>query len=201
MSLFAAGSLTSRMRCDTFMACCAGYETSTMRSISSSGRRATGRYALWSWAAQTMLRQPPKCRTVRALRSRELQARGRAIGKCPAHPLAKLAVRVQGGWDKLETCCGTATAPFYATFLSQTSLCRYFGAAKQLPGVKELFEKDAPRQVRTSLRPPRIILFSPLSFSGCRVHKVLYNPGIRPLSTATCAAPHCQDLCKAQLWL
>lgn len=30
----------------------------------------------------------------------------------------------------------------------QTSLsCRYFGAAKLLPGVKELFEKDAPRQV------------------------------------------------------
>ena len=26
---------------------------------------------------------------------------------------------------------------------------RYFGAAKQLPGVRELFEKDAPRQVRT----------------------------------------------------
>ena len=25
---------------------------------------------------------------------------------------------------------------------------RYFGAAKQLPGVKELFEKEAPRQVR-----------------------------------------------------
>jgi pre-mRNA-splicing factor ISY1 len=24
---------------------------------------------------------------------------------------------------------------------------RYFGAAKQLPGVKELFEKEAPRQV------------------------------------------------------
>ena len=24
---------------------------------------------------------------------------------------------------------------------------RYFGAAKQLPGVKELFKKDAPRQV------------------------------------------------------
>ncbi len=26
--------------------------------------------------------------------------------------------------------------------------CRYFGAAKQLPGVKELFEKEAPKQVR-----------------------------------------------------
>ena len=26
---------------------------------------------------------------------------------------------------------------------------RYFGAAKQLPGVKELFEKEAPRQVRS----------------------------------------------------
>ncbi len=26
--------------------------------------------------------------------------------------------------------------------------CRYFGAAKQLPGVKELFEKEAPRQLR-----------------------------------------------------
>jgi pre-mRNA-splicing factor ISY1 len=25
---------------------------------------------------------------------------------------------------------------------------RYFGAAKQLPGVKELFEKEPPRQVR-----------------------------------------------------
>lgn len=25
---------------------------------------------------------------------------------------------------------------------------RYFGAAKQLPGVKELFEKEAPRQIR-----------------------------------------------------
>lgn len=25
---------------------------------------------------------------------------------------------------------------------------RYFGAAKQLPGVKELFEKEAPKQVR-----------------------------------------------------
>lgn len=25
---------------------------------------------------------------------------------------------------------------------------RYFGAAKQLPGVKELFEKEAPRQLR-----------------------------------------------------
>lgn len=24
---------------------------------------------------------------------------------------------------------------------------RYFGAAKQLPGVRELFEKEAPRQV------------------------------------------------------
>ena len=29
-----------------------------------------------------------------------------------------------------------------------SGMCRYFGAAKQLPGVKELFEKDAPRQVR-----------------------------------------------------
>ena len=27
-------------------------------------------------------------------------------------------------------------------------MCRYFGAAKQLPGVKELFEKEAPRQIR-----------------------------------------------------
>jgi pre-mRNA-splicing factor ISY1 len=27
---------------------------------------------------------------------------------------------------------------------------RYFGAAKQLPGVKELFEKEAPRVVRRS---------------------------------------------------
>lgn len=31
--------------------------------------------------------------------------------------------------------------------------CRYFGAAKQLPGVKELFEKDAPRQVCLSTNP------------------------------------------------
>lgn len=30
-------------------------------------------------------------------------------------------------------------------------LCRYFGAAKQLPGVKELFEKEAPKQVRPHL--------------------------------------------------
>ncbi len=29
------------------------------------------------------------------------------------------------------------------------ALGRYFGAAKQLPGVKELFEKEAPRKVRT----------------------------------------------------
>lgn len=28
---------------------------------------------------------------------------------------------------------------------------RYFGAAKQLPGVKELFEKEAPRQVRPTM--------------------------------------------------
>ena len=91
-----------------------------------------------------MLRQPPKYRTVRALRSREPQARGRAIGKCPAQPLSKLAMHMQGGflqyWDSPIEC--------------QTLLRRYFGAAKQLPGVKELFEKDAPRQVRTSLRPP-----------------------------------------------
>jgi len=26
-------------------------------------------------------------------------------------------------------------------------MLRYFGAAKQLPGVKELFEKEAPKQV------------------------------------------------------
>ena len=28
---------------------------------------------------------------------------------------------------------------------------RYFGAAKQLPGVRELFEKEGPRQVGTCL--------------------------------------------------
>lgn len=31
---------------------------------------------------------------------------------------------------------------------------RYFGAAKQLPGVKELFEKEAPKQVRQGLEVP-----------------------------------------------
>ena len=42
------------------------------------------------------------------------------------------------------------TYPACNTELQHASLCmrRYFGAAKQLPGVRELFEVEAPRQVR-----------------------------------------------------
>ena len=37
---------------------------------------------------------------------------------------------------------------------------RYFGAAKTLPGVRELFEKEPPKKVGTSspLLPPRFII-------------------------------------------
>lgn len=43
-----------------------------------------------------------------------------------------------------------ALPPFPALMpIAMLTLGRYFGAAKQLPGVKELFEKEAPRKVRT----------------------------------------------------
>lgn len=39
--------------------------------------------------------------------------------------------------------------PCVVLLLYVAPMCRYFGAAKQLPGVKELFEKEAPKQVGT----------------------------------------------------
>jgi hypothetical protein len=38
---------------------------------------------------------------------------------------------------------------------------RYFGAAKQLPGVKELFEKEAPQQVCGGTPDVLCVLFVP----------------------------------------
>ena len=57
--------------------------------------------------------------------------------------------------------------------------CRYFGAAKQLPGVKELFEKDAPRQVCLSTT---LLFLHKLSF--CRLAVMLDRSSVWPPATS-----------------
>jgi pre-mRNA-splicing factor ISY1 len=49
-----------------------------------------------------------------------------------------------------QGCIATAGSKLNQLSLLHCLAFRYFGAAKQLPGVKELFEKEAPKPVKRS---------------------------------------------------
>ena len=123
------------------MLCHAEFATWMMRSISSYERRGIGRSVLWSLEALTMQRWGLNV-IVSLLKGIICHLEGCHSSWWPSLDVlamkAAAIVKVAKVTDTEGNEIGGATG--------KGAGYKYFGAAKQLPGVRELFEKEAPRQ-------------------------------------------------------